>query len=131
MVICNAGLCTGLDSPALINEFTKFGAVHDYYLPRNKSYCFVTCVSVSDAINIYNNTNSQCRLGQNETVIYMIYCESGIITIADSLKKGVAHQNPTKLKLLFKITHSTGSRIKRSHIAAVTTGIDHIERLYK
>lgn len=87
MVICNAGLCTGLDSPALINEFTKFGAVHDYYLPRNKSYCFVTCASVSDAANIYNNTNSKCRLGQNETVIYLIYCESGKYNNDDFIKK--------------------------------------------
>lgn len=74
MVVCNAGLSTGLEREALIAEF---GDVHDVHMLRNKSYCFVVCADVSAAVKIYSEAHAKCRLGQNDTVIYLSYCETG------------------------------------------------------
>lgn len=41
-----------------------------------KSYCFVICSDTLNAVNIYNETHGKCLLGQNETVIYLSYCEN-------------------------------------------------------
>lgn len=42
-----------------------------------KSYCFAVCTDEASAVNIYNETHGKSRLGQNDTVIYLSYCENG------------------------------------------------------
>lgn len=76
-MVCNAGLSTGLDQTALVHEFSKFGAVANVHLLRNKSYCFVVCADKDSAIKIYDGTHAISRLGQNDTCIYLTFCTEG------------------------------------------------------
>lgn len=85
LVICNAGLSTGLDQTALVSEFSKFGALSDVCLLRDKSYCFVICADDTNAKQIYEGTHAKSLLGQNETVIYLTYCTEGLHDILLSL----------------------------------------------
>lgn len=78
LVICNAGLSTGLDQTALVSEFSQFGALNDVCLLRDKSYCFVICADEINSREIYNATHAKSRLGQNDTVIYLTYCIEGL-----------------------------------------------------
>lgn len=87
LVICNAGLSTGLDQTALVSELTKFGSVSNVCLLRNKSYCFVVCADVINAQTIYRKCHAISRLGQNDTVIYLTYCIEGMFCSAKKMKR--------------------------------------------
>lgn len=77
-MICNAGLSTGLDQTVLVAELSKFGALSDVCMLRDKSYCFVVCSDELNAENIYRGAHGKNRLGQNDTVIYLSYCTTGL-----------------------------------------------------
>lgn len=77
LVICNAGLSTGLDQTVLVSELTKYGTLANVCLLRDKSYCFVVCADKDSAIKIYDRTHAKSRLGQNDTIIYLTYCIEG------------------------------------------------------
>lgn len=80
LAICNAGLSTGLDQTSLVSEFTKYGTLSNICLLPGKSYCFVVCADETSAVNIFNGTHGKSLLGQNETVIYLSYCDKGNLT---------------------------------------------------
>lgn len=77
LVVCNAGLSTGLDQTVLVAELSKFGAISDVCMLREKSYCFAVCVDQTNAQRIYEGVHGKSRLGQNDTVIYLSYCTEG------------------------------------------------------
>lgn len=54
----------------------KFGTLSNVCMMPGKSYCFVICIDELNAVNIYNETHGKCHLGQNDTVIYLTYCEN-------------------------------------------------------
>lgn len=56
-----------------------------------KSYCFVICTDELEATNIYNKTHGKSHLGQNDTVIYLSYCEN-IPMAANQLMNDVRQQ---------------------------------------
>lgn len=77
LVVCNAGLSTGLQQEVLLDEFSRFGAVLEVVMLRDKSYCFVKCGSESCAIAIYDSVHGRSRLSQNGGVIYLSYSTAG------------------------------------------------------
>lgn len=77
LVVCNAGLSTGLQQEALLAEFATFGDVENIIMVRGKSYCFVKCIDQENATTIYNATHGKCRLGQNGGVLYLSFCAGG------------------------------------------------------
>lgn len=77
MVVCNAGLTTGLDQGTLVTQLSKFGKVVDIRMLPGKSYCFVVCATESEAEQIYRGAHAKSPLGQNESPVYLTYCDCG------------------------------------------------------
>ncbi|KAG4078399.1 hypothetical protein HA402_013110 [Bradysia odoriphaga] len=75
LVVCNAGLSTGLKNDALLMEAAKFGTVLQIILLPGKSYSFMKCKTIDDSISIYNGMNARSTLGQNGSVLYLLYCD--------------------------------------------------------
>lgn len=77
LVICNAGLSTGLKLETLLEELSKYGSVTDVVMLRDKSYCFVKCESVADAEMIYQMVHGKSKLAQNNGILYLSYSAKG------------------------------------------------------
>ncbi|KAJ6617883.1 Alkylated DNA repair protein alkB like 8 [Pseudolycoriella hygida] len=75
LVVCNAGLSTGLKNDVLLLEAMQFGSVLQIILLPGKSYSFIKCKSVQDSVSIYNGMNAKSTLGQNGSVLYLLYCD--------------------------------------------------------
>lgn len=75
LVVCNAGLVTGLRQELLLNELERFGAVDDIVMLKGKSYCFVRCSDASNAKTIYENVHGRSELGQNDGPLYLSFCK--------------------------------------------------------
>ncbi|TMW43605.1 hypothetical protein DOY81_011313 [Sarcophaga bullata] len=73
LAILNAGLCTGLTEEIVLATAEKYGQVKRLVMLPNKSYCFLECASVSDAISIFNNLHGVAELGQKSSVVYLSY----------------------------------------------------------
>ena len=77
LVICNAGLSTGLDVTQLLVEAKNHGNVANIVMIPGKSYSFLECVTEEDAESIYKGLNGLAKLAQNSCVLYLSYCTSG------------------------------------------------------
>ncbi len=77
LVVCNAGLSTGLKNDVLLMEAMKYGNVLQIILLPGKSYSFMKCKTVDDAISIYSGMNARSKLGQSGSVLYLLYCDDG------------------------------------------------------
>lgn len=73
LAILNAGLSTGLTEELVLATAEKYGQVKRLVMLPNKSYCFLECASVSDAITIFDNMHGTAELGQKSSVVYMSY----------------------------------------------------------
>uniref|UniRef100_A0A182N2V9 Fe2OG dioxygenase domain-containing protein n=1 Tax=Anopheles dirus TaxID=7168 RepID=A0A182N2V9_9DIPT len=74
IVICNAGLSTGLQQEALLKEAITHGPVRQVLLPPGKSYCFLQCESKFAAEAVYAALNGICALGQDGAVLLLAFC---------------------------------------------------------
>lgn len=81
LVICNAGLSTGLQMDQLLEEINRIGrCVTDVIMVPGKSYCFARCSTVDESRLIYEGLHGKCSLGQNDGVLYLSYCADGKYT---------------------------------------------------
>ncbi|XP_053679008.1 alkylated DNA repair protein alkB homolog 8 [Anopheles nili] len=74
IVVCNAGLSTGLQQEVLLKAALKHGPVQKVLFPLGKSYCFLQCLSKSAAEAIYTALNGTCALGQDGAVVLLAFC---------------------------------------------------------
>uniref|UniRef100_A0A182QSX5 Fe2OG dioxygenase domain-containing protein n=1 Tax=Anopheles farauti TaxID=69004 RepID=A0A182QSX5_9DIPT len=74
IVICNAGLSTGLQQEALLKEALTHGPVSWVLLPPGKSYSFLQCASKQSAEAIYTALHGICTLGQDGAVLLLAFC---------------------------------------------------------
>uniref|UniRef100_A0A182WDY8 Fe2OG dioxygenase domain-containing protein n=1 Tax=Anopheles minimus TaxID=112268 RepID=A0A182WDY8_9DIPT len=76
IVICNAGLSTGLQQEALLTETLQHGAIRHVRFPPGKSYSFVQCVSKVSAQSVFTALNGICTLGQDGAVLLLAFCNA-------------------------------------------------------
>lgn len=75
VVICNAGLSTGLQQEVLLDEILRHGTtVEDIVFPAGKSYCYLRFGSVQESKTTYEAMNGISALGQDGCVLLMAYC---------------------------------------------------------
>lgn len=58
-------------------EAMQFGTVQQIILLPGKSYSFIKCKTIDDASMIYDGMNAKSKLGQNGSVLYLLYCDTG------------------------------------------------------
>lgn len=78
VMICNAGLVTGLQRKALQDVIDPFVDKYDLIMPLNKSYCFIKFYSVENAIYIHNKIHGNININGQDTPLYATFTESGI-----------------------------------------------------
>uniref|UniRef100_A0A182Y9F9 Fe2OG dioxygenase domain-containing protein n=1 Tax=Anopheles stephensi TaxID=30069 RepID=A0A182Y9F9_ANOST len=76
IVICNAGLSTGLQQEALLAEALPHGPIQQVRFPPGKSYCFLHCTSKASAHAVYMALNGVCTLGQDGAVLLLAFCNA-------------------------------------------------------
>lgn len=81
MAVCNAGLSSGLQQEDLLDEFVKYGSVEQIIMMKGKSYCFVKCVNEHQAQMIFDAIHGKSKLGQNDGVLYLSFCQDGLFYI--------------------------------------------------
>ncbi|XP_058060967.1 alkylated DNA repair protein alkB homolog 8 [Anopheles bellator] len=74
IVVCNAGLSTGLQQEALLQEVLLHGHVQRVQLPPGKSYCFLKLQSKQVAEAVHSAMNGICPLGQDGAVLLLSFC---------------------------------------------------------
>uniref|UniRef100_A0AAG5DN45 Fe2OG dioxygenase domain-containing protein n=1 Tax=Anopheles atroparvus TaxID=41427 RepID=A0AAG5DN45_ANOAO len=74
IVVCNAGLSTGLQQEVLLKETLPYGNVQHVCFPLGKSYCYLHFTSIESARNTYEALNGQCPLGQDGAVLLLAFC---------------------------------------------------------
>lgn len=77
LVICNAGLVTGLSEETLKQILDP--VVTKYYLamPPGKSYSFVEVSNETDAKRVYNEIHGRVKLPGEKTPLYLSFTKSG------------------------------------------------------
>ncbi|KFB50078.1 AGAP011900-PA-like protein [Anopheles sinensis] len=74
IVVCNAGLSTGLEQEALLRETLQYGNVQQVCFPPGKSYCYLHFSLTESAQAAYEALNGQCPLGQDGAVLLLAFC---------------------------------------------------------
>ena len=77
VVICNAGLVTGLQREMLEQLTKEIIPESNIIMPPGKSYCFVKCKSVNEAQRFYNKVHGKTRLDGSKSPLYLSYVENG------------------------------------------------------
>uniref|UniRef100_A0A182PYF3 Fe2OG dioxygenase domain-containing protein n=1 Tax=Anopheles epiroticus TaxID=199890 RepID=A0A182PYF3_9DIPT len=89
IVICNAGLATGLQQEALLKEALQHGSIQLVLFPPGKSYCFLQCSTITEARAIYTALNGICSLGQDGAVLLLAFCKALPVCLADPWNAGL------------------------------------------
>lgn len=76
IMVCNAGLVSGIQQEDVVQLFTKFGVVQKVLMIPGKSYCFVEFKDVSDAETAYSSVNGKQKLDKMDGVIYLLFTDS-------------------------------------------------------
>ncbi|CAL7935142.1 unnamed protein product [Xylocopa violacea] len=76
VMICNAGLVTGLQRETLQSVIDPFVAKYELIMPPNKSYCFIKFYSTEDATRVYNKIHGNVKLDEQCTPLYATFTES-------------------------------------------------------
>lgn len=76
LMICNAGLVTGLQRETLKNLIDPLDVQYDLIMPPRKSYCFIKFYSLEHATRLYNSLNGYVNLDGASTPLYVSYTES-------------------------------------------------------
>ncbi|XP_076762827.1 tRNA (carboxymethyluridine(34)-5-O)-methyltransferase alkbh8 [Xylocopa sonorina] len=96
IMICNAGLVTGLQRETLESIIDQFVTNYDLIMPQNKSYCFIKCQSTKDADCVYNKIHGKVKVNEQCTPLYATFTES-----VPDLGNYTCHQDfPCGLKLI-------------------------------
>ncbi|EDS29301.1 conserved hypothetical protein [Culex quinquefasciatus] len=76
VVICNAGLSTGLQQEVLLEQVLSYGvSPEDVVFPAGKSYCYLRFRTVQDAREVCTQMNGLAPLGQDGSVLLMAFCK--------------------------------------------------------
>lgn len=76
LAILNVGLSNGLTEEALLTEAAATGGqVVRVLMLASKSYCFITCATLSDAELVYQGMHNRATIGQQGAVAYLSYVE--------------------------------------------------------
>ena len=76
IVICNAGLTTGLTYEEIIEFFQKFGILENVLLLPDKSYSFITFCKVKAATQAYQEVHATLSLKSQHNVLYLAFIDS-------------------------------------------------------
>ncbi|KAM7342237.1 tRNA (carboxymethyluridine(34)-5-O)-methyltransferase ALKBH8 [Cochliomyia hominivorax] len=73
VAILNAGLSTGLTEEVVLETAENYGQIKRLLMLPNKSYCFLECAHINDAVSIVDNMHGLAQIGQNNAVVYLSY----------------------------------------------------------
>lgn len=76
LMICNAGLVTGLRRETIDNIVHEFVSSYDLIMPLGKSYCFFKLPSKNDAEIVYKALHGILKLEDKNTPVYLCFTES-------------------------------------------------------
>ncbi|XP_031838004.2 tRNA (carboxymethyluridine(34)-5-O)-methyltransferase alkbh8 [Nomia melanderi] len=76
VMICNAGLVTGLKRETLQNIIDSIVSKYDIIMPLNKSYCFIKFDSMEDAECVYKKIHGHTNINNLNTPLYATFAES-------------------------------------------------------
>ncbi|XP_003486535.2 alkylated DNA repair protein alkB homolog 8 isoform X1 [Bombus impatiens] len=96
IMICNAGLVTGLQRKTLQDVIDPFVDLYDLIMPLNKSYCFIKFYSVEVATYVHNKINGNIKINGQSTPLYATFTES----VPDLNYCGWSSNLPPGLKLI-------------------------------
>ncbi|XP_078043753.1 tRNA (carboxymethyluridine(34)-5-O)-methyltransferase alkbh8 [Augochlora pura] len=99
LMICNAGLTTGLKQETLRNIIDLAGSKYNIIMPPNKSYCFIKFYSVEDAECMYKKVHGVLKINGSDTPLYATFTES-VPNIDDDQ---LSYEFPPGLKLIENI----------------------------
>ncbi|XP_051169030.1 alkylated DNA repair protein alkB homolog 8 [Leptopilina boulardi] len=76
IVICNAGLVTGLSEDTLKQILNPLVTKYFIKMPLGKSYCFVEFLNETDAKTVYDHVHGSVKLLQEKHPLYMTFTTS-------------------------------------------------------
>ncbi|XP_029038843.2 alkylated DNA repair protein alkB homolog 8 [Osmia bicornis bicornis] len=76
IMICNAGLVTGLQREMLQHIIDPLINKYDLVMPLNKSYCFIKLYSIEDAACLYNKIHGLIKIKGQNTPLYAAFTEA-------------------------------------------------------
>ncbi|KAG8229792.1 hypothetical protein J437_LFUL005873 [Ladona fulva] len=76
LMICNAGLVSGIQREEVINLFLPFGKLEDVCMLPGKSYCFVAFRNEEDAQEAYSVLHGKTILNATEVKLILAFVES-------------------------------------------------------
>lgn len=77
MMLCNAGLVSGIQYEDVVHVFSKFGSVERVIMIPGKSYCFVVYHDVEAAKLAYEKLNGIMKLEKMDGPMYLLFCQGG------------------------------------------------------
>ncbi|XP_076384941.1 tRNA (carboxymethyluridine(34)-5-O)-methyltransferase ALKBH8 isoform X3 [Megalopta genalis] len=98
LMICNAGLITGLKRETLQNITNSTVSKYDIIMPPNKSYCFIKFYSVEDAECTYKKIHGHVKINGLDTPLYATFTES-----VPDVDDQSSHELPPGLRLIENI----------------------------
>ncbi|XP_026479271.1 alkylated DNA repair protein alkB homolog 8-like [Ctenocephalides felis] len=96
IVICNAGLVSGLTRECIVENFSKYGNIAKIVMVPGQSFCFIQFQDVSSSEKAMNEVNGLLTIGQNDGVVYLSYVNA----LPDSKTDDEYHMIPPRLKII-------------------------------
>ncbi|XP_066599582.1 alkylated DNA repair protein alkB homolog 8 isoform X2 [Prorops nasuta] len=76
LMICNAGLVTGLQRETLESLLNPIINNYDIVMLPAKSYCFIKTNLEDDAVIAYNTIHNKVKINEQKTPLYAVYIEA-------------------------------------------------------
>ncbi|XP_059620355.1 alkylated DNA repair protein alkB homolog 8 [Phlebotomus argentipes] len=74
LVICNAGLSTGLRPESVLEVIGGVGKISAIIMLPGKSFCFLSCPTIEDSDRIFQHLHGKAKLAQNQGLIFLSFC---------------------------------------------------------
>lgn len=75
LMVCNAGLVSGIDREKIINVFSQYSSVRRVLMIPQKSYCFVQCVDEINARRALDAISGKVFFPELNGPLYLLYAE--------------------------------------------------------
>ncbi|XP_071452506.1 tRNA (carboxymethyluridine(34)-5-O)-methyltransferase alkbh8 isoform X2 [Hetaerina americana] len=75
LMICNAGLVSGLQREEVVELFSPFGGIENVVMLPGKSYCFVAYSDEKCSEKAYTSLHGQVNLQVCDATLFLAYCE--------------------------------------------------------
>lgn len=75
LVLCNAGLLTGISEEDIVNYFCHYGQINNVVMVPQKSYCFIVFKNLSSAVECFASTTLPSVSSLSKDPLCILYVE--------------------------------------------------------